>query len=475
MYLKRIIHLFLFVAGAYSLNAQNQVGVNTSTVDGSAVFEMLHSSRGLLIPRMTSNQRNSITSPANGLLVYVTSTNSFWYYQNGWGEIISNSNSRNGLGDTDGDTRIISEFTTDNDQIRYYQNGTEHFRMNANRLQVYNNGNSVFIGDSAGYNDDRTNNQNTFIGTRSGQETANGARNVAIGFESFQSNVGQSDVVAIGYQAGRGFVSVRRSVVIGSNNTETNITQDNMTTIGHDIMPTHTARNNNAAVGIFTLGSSNNTRSNIAVGNEAMGQTISGGFNVALGYKAGESLLNSNSILLGHRAGELNTAGNRLFIDNSNTNTPLIWANFNLDSVVINGDLHITEDLVYVGELTDASDRRLKDDILKVNNQLPKIQQLQAYRYYLKSSSEKRKEYGLIAQDVQKVYPSIVSNIDEKGHIGVSYVQLIPLLLEGEKEQYKILSSRQSKLDALETEIGNMEGEIQQIKKRLQSGTSADL
>jgi len=457
------------------LSSQNQVGVNTSTVDASAVFEILHSSKGLLIPRMTSGQRNAIPSPANGLLVYETNSRSFWNYNNGWIQIIFNNNDQTGLGDSDGDIRILTEFTTDNDQIRFYQQGTEYFRMNRKRLEVVNNGNSIFLGDSAGFMDNKTNNLNVFVGTRSGKETVNGVRNVAIGYESLLSNINQSDVVAIGYSAGRGFESVRRSVVIGSNNTALNTTQDFMTTIGHDIMPSHTARNNNAAIGVFALGSSTNTRSNIVVGNQSLSQNVSGGFNVALGYKAGESCLNGTSIFIGNRAGELNTAGNRLFIDNNNTTSPLLWGNFFLDSLVINGDLHVSNNITYVGNLTDASDRRLKENISPIQNQLPKLTQLQGYKYHLISSIKPKKEYGLVAQEVQPIFPSIVKKIDSKGHIGVSYVQLIPILIEGEKEQFQMLKQTQTAIDQLDLEIRKLEEEINKLKESHKSNTSSSL
>lgn len=65
-----------------SASIQNfaQVGINTETPDGSAALDIVSTDKGLLIPRLTSTQRTSIATPAEGLMVYDTETNSFWFY-----------------------------------------------------------------------------------------------------------------------------------------------------------------------------------------------------------------------------------------------------------------------------------------------------------------------------------------------------------------------------------------------------------
>ena len=63
-----------------SISAQNNVGIGTSTPDASSVLEMQSSTQGVLVPRMTTAQRLAITTPANGLLVYDTNFDCFFYY-----------------------------------------------------------------------------------------------------------------------------------------------------------------------------------------------------------------------------------------------------------------------------------------------------------------------------------------------------------------------------------------------------------
>lgn len=65
---------------AFSFIATAQVGVGTASPDASAALEVVSTSKGLLIPRMTTAQRTAISSPATALMVFDTDTNSFWYY-----------------------------------------------------------------------------------------------------------------------------------------------------------------------------------------------------------------------------------------------------------------------------------------------------------------------------------------------------------------------------------------------------------
>jgi hypothetical protein len=57
------------------------VGINTSSPDPSAALDIQTRTKGLLIPRMNSSNRDGISNPADGLLVYDTDTESFWYCQ----------------------------------------------------------------------------------------------------------------------------------------------------------------------------------------------------------------------------------------------------------------------------------------------------------------------------------------------------------------------------------------------------------
>jgi large repetitive protein len=65
-----------------SVPTLSQVAINTdgSAPNSSAMLDVKSYSKGMLIPRMSTEQRNAIVSPATGLLVFNTSTNAFDYY-----------------------------------------------------------------------------------------------------------------------------------------------------------------------------------------------------------------------------------------------------------------------------------------------------------------------------------------------------------------------------------------------------------
>lgn len=56
------------------------MGIGTLTPDPSAILEVKSTDKGVLLPRLTSAQKNAISSPAQGLFIFDITTESFWYY-----------------------------------------------------------------------------------------------------------------------------------------------------------------------------------------------------------------------------------------------------------------------------------------------------------------------------------------------------------------------------------------------------------
>ena len=83
---KLLFFLLTFLVFQFT-RAQN-VGIGTTTPNASAQLDVTSTTKGLLIPRMTSAERLAIASPVEGLMVYETTTSSFWFY-NGfvWNQI----------------------------------------------------------------------------------------------------------------------------------------------------------------------------------------------------------------------------------------------------------------------------------------------------------------------------------------------------------------------------------------------------
>jgi len=78
-----ILSLFLSVMMfSIQANAQN-VGVNTSTPDASAMLDVVSTTSGVLVPRLSMAQRDLIASPATSLLIYQTDNTPGFYYNSG--------------------------------------------------------------------------------------------------------------------------------------------------------------------------------------------------------------------------------------------------------------------------------------------------------------------------------------------------------------------------------------------------------
>ena len=76
-------HFFTFLAAVLlTASTYAQVGIGTTTPDASSALDITSTTKGLLIPRMTNVQRDAISSPATGLMIYQTDDTIGFYYYN---------------------------------------------------------------------------------------------------------------------------------------------------------------------------------------------------------------------------------------------------------------------------------------------------------------------------------------------------------------------------------------------------------
>jgi hypothetical protein len=100
--------------------------------------------------------------------------------------------------------------------------------------------------------------------------------------------------------------------------------------------------------------------------------------------------------------------------------------------------LDVNGTMIAAGYLT-SSDERLKRDIKKIGSALERISQINGVTYTFDPQNKlgrtfpKGEKTGLIAQQVQKVFPNMVS-ADANGYLAVDYIALVPVLLEAVKE-----------------------------------------
>ncbi|WP_395061557.1 tail fiber domain-containing protein [Flavobacterium sp.] len=155
--MKKISKIIATILFLYSNVGNAQVGIATTTPDPSSILDVVSSTQGFLQPRMTTSQRIGIPTPAAGLQVYDTTTNTNWYF-NGtvWIQSATTASvtASNGLTATSGDVKLggvltqpttISGLTATN-KINILGTGIDAFNVGNNALSIDATNGRVGIG-----------------------------------------------------------------------------------------------------------------------------------------------------------------------------------------------------------------------------------------------------------------------------------------------------------------------------------------
>ena len=114
---------------------------------------------------------------------------------------------------------------------------------------------------------------------------------------------------------------------------------------------------------------------------------------------------------------------------------------------------------IWANGTTYASDERFKQNITAIQSPLQKLLQINGVEYEMKTGSfqknnfQKGRQMGLLAQNVEKIVPEAVNEID--GYKGVDYARLMPLLIESVKEQNKTIEELKNEIEQLKLLITN--------------------
>ena len=370
--MKKRYFLFILVLICIHSLAHAQVGVNTT--DPQAALDVRatnptspSNSDGLLIPRISAFPSTDPTASQNGMIVYLTTTvgtNSpgFYYWDNSQSDWLglgtgsaNNAWSLNGNAGTDSDNDYIG--TTDNEALVFGTNNTPKLRISTKgQLEPLNTGRSVFLGRFAGQNDDLTDNYNVFIGYTSGNATTTGDLNTAIGVGSLRENITGSRNSAFG---------VYSLVFLESGN--------NNSSFGSRSSLNLVSGNFNAVLGSQSFRTNVSGSFNSTLGARSLEQNESGNRNVSIGYRSlFDNVIGSDNIAIGHQAGFSETGSNKLYIENSNSTSPLIGGDFSQDRIGINIDLsnlaNLTHTLTVGGDFYASSGIETAGGIIATGN-----------------------------------------------------------------------------------------------------------
>lgn len=324
---------------------------------------------------------------------------------------------------------------------------------------------NVFLGHQAGYNSNGE--YNLFLGYQAGLNNQTGDRNAFLGTFAGLGNTTGSYNVCIGESAGYSNSTGGSNVFIGNATGRSNTTGNYNTFMGESAGHNEKDGYSNIFIGSECGYSNVSGRNNTFLGGWT-GYSNTGSSNVMIGTQAGVNNLNgSGNLFIGYMAGYSETGSNKLYIANSATNPPLIYGDFSTGTVSLGTITPSTSYKLYVNGSAYAtgtwssSDIRWKKNINPINDEISKIMMMQPVSYnwrkeeYPSINFEDGRQIGLIAQDVEKLYPELVRT-DENGYKAVSYEKLSVILISGMQEQQKQIELQKKEIDELKTLVNSL-------------------
>ena len=364
--------------------------------------------------------------------------------------------------------------------------------------------NDVFVGNQAGQMN-TTGFSNTFSGSQAGLANTTGPNNAFYGYQAGASNTTAGQNTFTGAYAGFGNTTGNSNSFYGYQAGASNTTGSSNTFNGYTAGYSNNTGMNNTFTGYTagyrnTTGSSNAFYGNGAGTNNTTGfdntfngmsagvVNTTGGFNTFYGYGAGGSnTTGMENTFVGWGAGSYTTTGNNniyignLGISGSESSTIRIGGNIEegygaQTSTYIAGIYGVNVAGVPVqinssGQLGAAtSSLRFKEQVHDMGDSTSALMKLRPVTFLYKpeaSNGERTLQYGLIAEEVAKVYPELVAYDKDGQPYAVRYQYLSAMLLNEAQKQYRRAEAQAEVIKTEEQKINSQQHEIDEMQQRL--------
>jgi len=309
------------------------------------------------------------------------------------------------------------------------------------------------LGTGAGNPGVSTGNRDTALGEQALASNTSGSDNTAVGAEALFSNTSGSTNTGVGSFALWGNTTGLVNTAVGSGTLNGNTTGSANSGLGVGALNSNTTGGSNTAVGFQALFGVTTASNNTAIGANALGNA-SGSSNIGVGRLAGTNITSgTNNIDIGNNApgNESNT------IRIGNTQTRAFLAGVNGVTVSSGTAVYIDSN----GQLgTVTSSLRFKEDVEAMGDASEGLMKLRPVTFHYKAPYDDGThllQYGLIAEEVAKVYPDLVQ-YDEKGKpFTVRYHEINTMLLNELQKQHGKIEEQQAQLAAQEARIKRLE------------------
>jgi len=273
-------------------------------------------------------------------------------------------------------------------------------------------------------------NSNTADGTSALARNTTGSDNTATGIAALFANTTGNNNTANGVDALFNNTSGGANTATGLNALLANTGGNNNTGDGVDSLQSNTTGNNNTASGAFALNRNTTGSGNTAQGNTALNKNTTGSNNTTLGFLAGQNLTTgSNNIDIGANVVGAASEANTIRIGKQGTQKATFVAG--ISGVAVTGSTVVVNASGKLGVATSSA--RFKQAIKPIDKASEAILALKpvSFRYKSEIDPEGTPQFGLIAEEVEKVNPDLVGR-DENGKVNTVRYEAVNAMLLNE-------------------------------------------
>ena len=297
--------------------------------------------------------------------------------------------------------------------------------------------------------------QNTATGAGALLSNTTGIGNTADGAVVLFSNTGGNGNTATGNSALFSNTTGSQNTAIGAGALYSNTGGGN-TASGFTALEDNTTGSANVAYGVEALANNTIGNNNTAIGALALANNTNGNYNIALGVDAGGGVTTANNVIcIGAGIAGLDV-NNTCYIGNIFGVTSIGSA-----GVFVNGD----------GKLgTATSSQRFKQEIKPMGNASESLLALKpvSFRYKKEIDPEGKPQFGLVAEDVEKVNPDLVVRDKEGKLYSVRYDQVNAMLLNEFLKEHRKNQEQEATIARLQKQIGALTAGLQKVSAQLE-------
>jgi hypothetical protein len=122
--------------------------------------------------------------------------------------------------------------------------------------------------------------------------------------------------------------------------------------------------------------------------------------------------------------------------------------------------------MTIAGSLTELSDKRLKENIVNIENVLSNVLDINPvyFEFKDKKSHPSGRHIGFVAQEIEPLFPELIQK-DSKGYLSIEYSNMTAILLQAIKEQQEIINEQNKKNEELELQLKQIMERLEKLEK----------